>query len=419
MVLIFLTGAVLSGTYPAFFLSAFKPATIIKGKFGKQTKGLILRKSLVIFQFITSLILISGTLVVYKQISFMQHYDLGVDIENVLVLPGPNITDSTYTETFNAFKEELLRNPGISEVATSTAVPGRKANWNAGGIHLLSQDVTESNQYRVIGMDFDFVDLYGLTVLEGRNFSPEYGMNSETVLFNEKAIRLLGFDDCREALDKQIFFWGDTFRIVGILKNYHQQGLKEVQDPLIFRFFESVTAYYSIKLVPTADIQATIPFIQEQWEIFFSKNPFEYFFLDEYYQEQYKDELQFGTVFGSFSLLAIIIACLGLFGLSSYTTTQRTREIGIRKVLGASVSKSIFLLVRYFLNQILIAVPIGLAISYFIMSRWIQHFPFRIAISWWFFVLPILVVLIIALVTVIAQVFRTANVNPADSLRYE
>jgi len=419
MLLVFITGAVLSGTYPAFFLSSFKPAIIIKGNYGKQTRGIILRKSLVIFQFITSLILISGTLVVYRQISFMQHYELGVDIDNVLVLPGPNITDSTYTETFNAFKEELLRNPNILKVATSTAIPGRKAIWNAGGIHLLSQDVTEGNQYRIIGMDFDFVDLYGLTVLEGRNFSPEYGMNSETVLFNENAIRLIGFDDYREALDKQIFFWGDTFRIVGVLKNYHQQGLKEVQDPLIFRFYESVTAYYSIKLLPAADIQAILPFVREQWEIFFSKNPFEYFFLDEYYNEQYKDDLQFGTVFGSFSLLAIIIACLGLFGLSSYATTQRTKEIGIRKVLGASVPKSILLLIRYFLNQILIAFPIGLAISYFIMSRWIQNFPFRISIGWWFFVIPVLIILIIALVTIIAQVFKTANVNPAESLRYE
>lgn len=419
MLLVFITGAVLSGTYPAFFLSSFKPAIIIKGNYGKQARGIILRKSLVIFQFITSLILISGTLVVYRQISFMQHYDLGVDIENILVLPGPNITDSTYTETFNAFKEELLRNPNISKVSTSTSVPGRKATWNAGGIHLLSQDVTEGNQYRIIGMDFDFVDLYGLQVLEGRNFSPEYGMNPETVLFNENAIRLIGFDDYKEALDKQIFFWGDTFRIVGILKNYHQQGLKEVQDPLIFRFFESVTAYYSVKLVPAADIQALLPFVQEQWEIFFSKNPFEYFFLDEYYNEQYKDDLQFGTVFGSFSLLAIIIACLGLFGLSSYATTQRTREIGIRKVLGASVPQSILLLVRYFLNQILISVPIGLAGSYFIMSHWIRNFPFRISIGWWFFVLPVLVVLIISLITVIAQVFKTANVNPAESLRYE
>lgn len=417
--LVFIAGAVLSGTYPAFFLSSFKPALIIKGNYGKQTRGIILRKSLVIFQFIASLVLISGTLVVYRQISFMQHYDLGVDIEKVLVLPGPNIVDSTYTETFNAFKEVLLRNPDISKVSTSTSVPGRKAIWNAGGIHLLSQDVTEGNQYRIIGMDFDFVDLYGLTILEGRNFSPEYGMNSETVLFNEKAIRLIGFDDYREALDKQIFFWGDTFRIVGILKNYHQQGLKELQDPLIFRFFESVTAYYSIKFVPTADIQANISFVQEQWDIFFSKNPFEYFFLDEYYNEQYKDELQFGTVFGSFSLLAIIIACLGLFGLSSYATTQRAREIGIRKVLGASIPQSILLLVRYFLNQILIAVPVGLAIAYFIMTRWIQNFPFRISIGWWFFVLPVSIVLIIAFVTVIAQVFKTANVNPAESLRYE
>lgn len=419
IILIFTSGAILSGTYPAFFLSSFKPASIIKGKFAKQSKGLFLRKGLVIFQFITSLILICGTLVVYKQISFMQRYNLGVDINNTLILPGPNITDSTYTETFNAFKEELLRNPGITKVTTSTTVPGRKAGWNAGGIRLLSQAADEGNQYRVIGMDFDFVDFYGLTILEGRNFSQEYGMNQETVLFNEKAVKVIGFDDYSKAINKQIFFWGDTFSIVGILQDYHQQGLKEIQDPLIFRFFESVTAYYSIKLAPTADIKTTIAFIQEKWGIFFDRNPFEYFFLDEFYKEQYKDELQFGTVFGSFSFLAIFIACLGLFGLSSYTTTQRTKEIGIRKVLGASVMQSIVLLVRYFINQILIAVPVGLAISYFIMAKWIENFPFRISIGWWFFIVPVVIVVIIAVVTVIAQVFKTANVNPASSLRDE
>ncbi|UCG26970.1 MAG: FtsX-like permease family protein, partial [Bacteroidales bacterium] len=419
IILVFIIGAILSGTYPAFFLSSFRPVTIIKGKFSKQSKELVLRKSLVIFQFITSFILISGTLVVYKQIIFMEDYDLGVDINDVIVLPGPDILDSTYTETFNAFKEELLRNPNIIKVSTSTAVPGRKAAWNAGGIRLLSQTVDEGNQYRVIGTDFDFVKLYGLSVVEGRNFSPEYGMNDQTVLFNETGVKLLGFIDYKEALDKQIFFWGDTFRIVGVLKNYHQQGLNEVQDPLIFRFYESLSAYYSIKHLHTADIQTTLTYIQEEWNLFFSKNPFEYFFLDDYYKEQYKDEFQFGIVFGTFSFLAIFIACLGLFGLSSYTTVQRTKEIGIRKVLGASVLKSILLLVRYFVYQILIAAPFGLVTSYLIMSSWIENFPFRISIGWWFFLIPVLIILIIAVFTVIIQVFKTANVNPAESLRYE
>ena len=419
IIFIFLVGAILSGAYPAFFLSSFKPASIIKGKFSQNQKGLLLRKTLVIFQFITSIVLIAATLLVYKQITFMQKYDLGIDINNVLVLQGPSVNDSTYTETFNAFKEELLRKPDIQAITTSTTVPGRKVGWNAGGIRLLSQAVEEGNQYRVIGMDWDYADLFGLTILEGRNFSPEYTNNSETVLFNEKAVKLLEFENYHDALDKQIFFWGDTFRIVGIVKNYHQQGLKEIPDPLVFRFFESHTAFYSIKLTPQANIQNTIAFVEDHWNEFFSENPFHYFFLDDYFREQYKLEIQFGKVFGSFSFLAIFIACLGLFGLSSFITLQRTKEIGIRKVLGSSVLNSILLLIRYFVFQILIAVPIGLSIAYWIMHRWIENFPFRISIGWWFFILPVIIVLVIAMTTVIAQVTKTANINPAESLRHE
>lgn len=419
VVMLFLMGALLSGAYPAFFLSSFKPGAFIQGKFSKKTSGLGMRKILVIFQFTTSIILIAGTILVYKQISFMQNKDLGVDIENVLVLQGPSLNDSTYLETFNAFKEELLRNPGIETISTSTSVPGRQPKWNAGGIRLLGQDPSEGNQYRVIGMDWDFVDFYGLTILEGRNFSPEYGMNSETVLLNEKALKLIGFDDYISALDKQIYFWGDTFSIVGVVKDYHQQGLKDIPEPLVFRFFESLTNFYSIKLSPQSDVQNTIAFVEEKWNVFFNKNPFHYFFLDEYYREQYKGEIRFGLVFGAFSFLTIFIACMGLFGLSSFITTARTKEIGIRKVLGSTVFNSILLLIKYFVNQILIAVPIGLSIAYFIMQRWLENFAFRISIGWWFFILPVLIVLLIAVLTVIAQVTKTANVNPAQSLRYE
>ncbi|MDX2442961.1 MAG: ABC transporter permease [Bacteroidales bacterium] len=419
IIIIFIMGAILSGAYPAFFLSSFKPVSIIKGKFSQNNKGLALRKFLVIFQFTISIVLIAGTLLVYKQISFMQNKTLGVDIDNVLVIQGPSVGDSTYNETFNAFKEELLRNPGIEKFTSSTAIPGRKPPWNAGGVRLIGQDPAEGNQYRIIGMDWNYIDLYGLTILEGRNFSPEFGMNSETVIFNEKAVKLLGFDDYSAVLDKQIFFWGDTFSVVGVVKDFHQEGLKEIPDPLVFRFFESVSGFYSIKLEPQASIQDVLTFVEEEWGKFFSKNPFSYFFLDDYYREQYKGEIRFGIVFGSFSFLTIFIACLGLFGLSSFITIQRTKEIGIRKVLGSSVFNSILLLIRYFIYQIMIAVPIGLTIAYFVMQRWLENFAFRITIGWWFFVVPVFVVLVIAVTTVIAQVSKTARVNPAESLRYE
>jgi putative ABC transport system permease protein len=415
---VFIAGSFLSGIYPALFLSSFKPTTVFQGVSELKIGGLGMRRILVIFQFATSLLLIAGTLAVYMQISFMRNSDLGIDIRNVLVLSGPSVNDSTYSETFSAFKKELLRNPDIEKVSASIAVPGRQPQWNAGGIRRLSEGDEKSNQYRVVGFDYDFVDFYGLKVIEGRNFSRDYGQNSSTVLFNEAAIQLMGFEDNASAMNVPIYFWGDTFNIVGVLKNYHQEGLDKGFEPLIFRFFEDPNGYYSLKVNPQKTTEA-VSFAEEQWQLFFPLNPFDYFFLEDYYNEQYKNDVQFGKVFGVFAFLAIFIACLGLFGLSSYTTLQRTREIGLRKVLGSSSGKAVLLLLRYFTIQVLIAVPIGLGLGYYIMHGWLQNFAYRVGIGWWFFLVPLLMVILITLFTVSSQVIKTANVNPAETLRRE
>lgn len=415
---IFVLGAFLSGIYPALFLSSFKPTTVFQGISELKVGGLGMRRILVIFQFTTSLLLIAGTLTVYSQIFYMKNFDLGVDIENVLVLKGPSVNDSTYAETYSAFKSELERNPDIEMVTASIVVPGRQPPWNAGGIRKLSEGDEQSNQYRIVGFDFNFVDFYGLTILEGRNFSEAFGRNSETVLLNESAVQLMGFEDFASAMNVPILFWGDTFDIVGVVKNYHQEGLKADQEPLIFRFFKDASGYYSLKVNPSK-IQEVLTFAEQQWQKFFPQNPYEYFFLEDYYNEQYMNEMRFGKVFGLFAFLAIFIACLGLYGLSSYTTVQRTHEIGLRKVLGASSGNAILLLLRFFIIQVLIAVPIGLGIGYYIMSGWLQNFPYRIGIGWWFFLLPFSLVMVITILTVSSQVIRTANVNPAISLRNE
>jgi putative ABC transport system permease protein len=415
---IFVAGAFVSGIYPALFLSSFKPATVFQGVSELKVGGLGMRRILVIFQFATSLLLIAGTMAVYMQITFMRNSDLGVDIKNVLVLTGPSVDDSTYSETFSAFKKELLRNPDIEEVTASIQVPGRQPEWNAGGIRRLSDGDEKSNQYRIMGFDYDFVDFYGLEVIEGRNFSRDFGQNSSTVLFNEAAIELMGFEDNASAMNVPILFWGDTFQIVGVLKNYHQEGMHKGYEPLIFRFFEDPNGCYSLKVNPQNTREA-LAFAEEQWQLFFPLNPFDYFFLEDYYNEQYRNEVQFGRVFGVFAFLAILIACLGLFGLSSYTTLQRTREIGLRKVLGSSSGNAVLLLLRYFIIQVLIAVPIGLGLGYYIMHSWLQNFAYRVGIGWWFFFIPFLLVALITLLTVGGQVIRTAQVNPAESLRYE
>jgi len=414
----FLGGAFISGLYPALFLSSFKPTTVFQGVSELKVAGLGMRRILVIFQFATSLLLLAGTFTVYTQISFMRNSDLGVDIEDVLVLLGPSVNDSTYSESFNAFKSEIVRNPDIEKVSASITVPGRQPPWNAGGIRRLSDGEDESNQYRIVGFDFDFVDFYSLDIIEGRNFSRDFGQNSGTVLFNEAAIELMGFDDNASAMNVPIFFWGDTFDIVGVVKNYHQEGLKSDTEPLIFRFFEDPSGYYSLKVNP-AKTKEVLAFVEEQWRRFFPLNPYEYFFLEDYYNEQYLNEMRFGKVFGVFAFLAIFIACLGLFGLSSYTTIQRTNEIGLRKVLGSSSGNAVLLLLRYFVIQVLIAVPIGLGLGYIIMSRWLQNFPYRTDIGWWFFLIPIMMVVLITMLTVISQVIKTAHVNPAESLRSE
>jgi len=418
VLLIFVVGAFLSGIYPALFLSSFKPTTVFQGVSELKVGGLGMRRILVIFQFATSLLLIAGTLSVYLQISFMRNSELGVDIDNVLVLRGPSVNDSTYAETFSAFKKEMLRNPDIEIVSASIGVPGRQPQWNAGGIRKLSDGGDKSNQYRIMGFDFDFVNFYGLEIIEGRNFSRDFGQNSSTVLFNEAAIELMGFEDNASAMNVPIYFWGDTFNIVGVLKNFHQEGLHREFEPLIFRFFEDPNGYYSLK-VNAQKTREALAFAAEQWQLFFPLNPFEYFFLEDYYNEQYKNEVQFGRVFGLFAFLAIFIACLGLFGLSSYTTLQRRSEIGLRKVLGSSAGKAVFLLLRYFMIQVLIAVPVGLGLGYYIMHNWLQNFSYRIGIGWWFFMIPLLMVALITMITVGGQVVRTANVNPADSLRHE
>jgi putative ABC transport system permease protein len=418
VLLTFVLGALLSGIYPALFLSSFKPTTVFKGISELKIGGMGMRRILVIFQFTTSLLLIAGTPTVYWQISYMKNYNLGVNLENVLVLKGPSVNDSTYSDTYLAFRSELQRNPDIEMVTASIAIPGRKPSWNAGGVRRLSEGPEDSNQYRIVGFDFNFIDFYGLTILEGRNFSEEYGQNSETVLLNESAIHLMGFEDFASAMNVPIYFWGDTFNIVGVVKNFHQEGLKAEQEPIIFEFFKDPTDFYSLKVNP-AKIEEVLSYVEEQWIQFFPQNPYEYFFLDDYYNEQYKNESRFGKVFGLFAFLAIFIACLGLFGLSSYTTQQRTREISLRKVLGSSSGNAILLLLRYFIIQVLIAVPIGLGLGYYIMSGWLQSFPYRIGINWWFFLIPLVMVMLITILTVGSQVIRTANVNPAEALRRE
>ncbi|WP_339816001.1 FtsX-like permease family protein [uncultured Imperialibacter sp.] len=414
----FAGGSILSGLYPSFVLARFQPASVLKGKMSTSPRGILLRKGLVILQMTASVFLMAGTLIVTKQLGFMKSQDLGVDIDQTLVIKGPNVTDSTYTERLTAFKNTLLAQTTVKSMTASSSVPGRQPNWNAGGIRLVTQADSEAKQYRIVGMDYDFIDAYGLEIVAGRKFSKEFGTETTNVIFNETALRWIGFDDPEDLLGNKIEFWGDQYTVIGIAKDYYQQSLKESHEPLIFRLIPDAGQFYSIKL-NTANLQSNIEMVKEEYLSSFPGNVFEYFFLDDYFNQQYASEQTFGKVVALFSGLSIFVACLGLIGLTSFSASMRTKEIGIRKVLGASERTILGLLTREFLLLIVISSVLAIPLSWLVYQGWLDNFANRIDLSPWLLLVPGLAVAAVALLASASQTIRAAKLDPAKSLRHE
>jgi putative ABC transport system permease protein len=413
-----LAGAALSGLYPAFVLSGYRPVEVLKGRFKNTGQGVYFRKTMVIIQFVASITLVVGTFTVYQQLDFMRSQELGVSIDQTVVLRSPNNIDSTYRNKFETFKERVLGHAEVASVCASSAVPGEQPDFNAGGIRTISQRPEDANQYRIIEMDHDFISTFGLQVIAGRAFSGTVTNEEGNVVFNEAAVHRMGFSKPEDAINEKIYFWGDTFRIVGVVKNYRQESAKKAFDYYIFRYGRSPGGYYSIKF-NTANVRESMVKFEADWKELFPGNPFNYFFLDESYNNQYKADQQFGQVFSVFAGLAIFIACLGLFGLSSLTAIQRTKEIGVRKVLGASVGGILLLVSKDYLVLIGTAILVATPLSWWIMNNWLQGFALRIPLSFLIFAIPSLMVIVVAILTVGFHTARAAMTNPVSSLRYE
>ena len=416
---LFAAGAFLSGLYPAFVLSSYRPVLVLKGTFGHARKGFRLRKGLVAGQFAASVALIAGTLLVYQQITFMRNQDLGIDINQTLVVNGPGglANDSLFVDQMNSLKQELLKHPQIQSVAASTEIPGNLIYWTNGSRKPDDDSERSTIMYKV-GIDYDYLAGYGHHLLAGRGYTPEFTADENSVILNEKALDVLGFSDPEQAVNQLVIIGGDTLQIVGVVENFHQEGLRKAYDQIAFLLLPNAQTYFSLK-IGTGVLNETISYVGQQFAAFFPENPYTYFFPDSFFENQYRSDRQFGKAFGFFAILAIIVACLGLFGLSSFTASRRTKEIGIRKVLGSSVGNILVLLSVDFLKLVLLAGVLVIPIVWYLMERWLEGFAFRINISIWAFVLATVLTLIIALMTVSFQSIKAAVANPAKSLRYE
>ncbi|MEM6846360.1 MAG: ABC transporter permease, partial [Bacteroidota bacterium] len=418
-----LLGILASGLYPAFILSSYQPTRVLSGKFSQNKNSNLLRRGLTVTQFAASVTLMVGSLIVYQQILFIQQQKLGVTIDQILVIRSPDQAqwDSTYIDRVNSFKGAIAQEASISEAASSNRVPGQRL----GRLFNVRSDRTQEGTRlasSVMGIDADFVKLYDVQLLTGRNFRRgDYHAEWDqlhTIILNESAVKLLGFTTNEAALGETIWTYDKPWEVVGVVADFHQQSLRYPIEPILFQPTYSTYNPISVKLL-TQQLPATLELLEEKYTAFFPNNPFNYYFLDERFQQQYQQDFLFGRVFGLFTALALLVSCIGLFGLSSYTIFRRTKEIGVRKVLGASIGSIVTLLSREFVKLILVASLLALPLAYFIMQQWLESYAFRITISWWLFLLPLAAVLAIALLTISFQTIRAALANPANSLRYE
>ncbi|NRB48784.1 MAG: ABC transporter permease [Saprospiraceae bacterium] len=422
---VLLLGVLVTGSYPAFVLSGFKMTNIIKGKFQQAGSGRILRRGLIVFQFAASIALMAGTMLVYRQITFMNQQDLGVAIDQTLVLDRPSVAqyDSNFIHRINAFKGELAKIPGVTKAASSSRVPGMMT----GRIFDVRPSGPNRDQgYSTSFMDIDFAytDLYELEPISGRKLRlSDHDFNGglvKNILINEAAVELFGFESPEKALNEQLSFGTSrkSWDIVGVLPNFHQRSLQYKIEPLIFMPFYSPNHFISVKM-ENADAAIVLAAAKELYQDFFPGNAFNSFFLDDAFQRNYESEVVFSRILLFFTLLAILVACLGLFSLVSYTTFLRSKEIGIRKVLGASVGSIVGLLSQDFLKLIGLAVLLAIPVAWYVLRLWLRDFAYQTAIPWWMFGVVGLLAMCVGVLTVGGQSLKAALANPVKAIKQE
>ena len=416
---IMLLGTFLSAVYPAFYISSFNPLTAIKGKISRTLRSIQLRQGMVIFQFGASIVLIIGTLTVYQQLKFMRSQDLGMNINEKIVIRAPKIIHSgSFMNEMDYFKQQVKSNSTVNKLTASSEVPGKQIFWTH-DFRKKSEPENVRKILSILAVDEDFLPTYDLKMLAGRNFSKERMSDlGEAAIINESALKLLGIKSPEEAINQELVVGATGAKtIVGVIKDFHQQSLKHPNNPIIMYYIPWNQDYLTLSI--NGNVKNTLATIENIYRKTFPENAFDYFFLNDQFNKQYRSEEISWKIFVLFSILSIVVACMGLFGLASYLTIQRSKEIAIRKVVGASVMAVTTLLSKDFIKLVLIAFTIAVPISWFFIHQWLQTFAYRIDIAWWIFALGGMLTVLIALLTVSFQAIKAAMANPVKSLRTE
>jgi putative ABC transport system permease protein len=423
VIIVFLLGTLLAAFYPAFVLSSFQPIYSIKssqGATGLKGGKSFLRKSSVVLQFIAAIVLITGAIGFYRQLHYMQSRDLGVNIRQTLVVQQSANQDSSGIPAFASFINDMEANPSIQSVTASTSVPGAEVG---GSSDYNLKNSQSGKRCRNLGVDNKFIPAYGLKLIAGRNFTndkPAADTNvMVNILLNETAAKVFGFNNPADVVGQYIDGSGFHCKVIGVVKDYHQESLQNSFDPIVFYPEEERNfGLFSLKF-STNNLPALMGFVKQEWNAHFPESPFRFFFLDDQFNAQYKNDRLFATVLWLFTAIAIVIACLGLFGLSLFTIAKRNKEISIRKVLGATLFQITSLITKDYLKLVLLANVVALPVAYILVNNWMKDYAFHIGIGWWFFFLPVLLIITIAVLTVLYQSVKAGIANPVKNLRSE